>query len=281
MDGGVEAKILAMDLELDEEKITPKSCYKPSPERVALLATVAEGLTADNAVAVTCTSVDGETVETIVNSDTMHHYTFENPIMMCDESISTFVEAQFEEGGEWELSRGTVETIGGEKISLFKKYEDTVKEDPPGCLSTLRRMLQAGPVTKLYSGGGGKFGVPVHGGFSLRMPAADVEKWQMLNDKGEMIAIPRSAHALRAWNAETRSYDEIDAVLDGAPRTPEEVDAWFIDVVKKLKASNYVGSKLLDDLVSSDKTVTMDPEPQFEGTISNRWTELVLATKSE
>ena len=121
-------------------------------------------------MAVTCTNADGETVETIVNSETFQHYTFENPIMMCDESISTFVEAQFEEGGEWVLSRGTVETIGGEKISLFKKYADSVKEDPPGCLSTLRRMLQAGPVTKLYSGGGGKFGVPVHGGFSLRMP---------------------------------------------------------------------------------------------------------------
>lgn len=46
MDGGVEAKILAMDLELDEEKITPKSCYKVSEERVALLKEVAEGLTA-------------------------------------------------------------------------------------------------------------------------------------------------------------------------------------------------------------------------------------------
>ena len=42
----MEAKILAMDLELDEEKITPKSCYKVSEERVALLKEVAEGLTA-------------------------------------------------------------------------------------------------------------------------------------------------------------------------------------------------------------------------------------------
>ena len=87
--------------------------------------------------------------------------------MMSDESISSLIEAQFTEGGEWVLSRGTVETITGEKFSLFKKYQDQVTEDPPGCLSTLRRMLQAGPVTKLYSGGGGKFGVPVHGGFSL------------------------------------------------------------------------------------------------------------------
>ena len=27
-------------------------------------------------------------------------------------------------------------------------------QDPPGCLATLRRLLQAGPVTAVYSGGG-------------------------------------------------------------------------------------------------------------------------------
>jgi hypothetical protein len=272
-----ESAILAMDLELDDEPLAIQSCYKMSAERVAILASVAEGLTEENAVAVTCT-LDGETIETIVNGESLKHYTIENPIMMSEESISSFVEAQFEEDGPWILSRGTVETITGEKFSLFKKYQDSISEDPPGCLSTLRRMLQAGPITKLYSGGGGKFGVPVHGGFSLRMPLEDVEKWQMVNDKGEMIAIPRAAHALRAWNPTTRSYDSIDATLDGAPTTPQAVDEWFCGIVKKLKASNYVGSQLLDDLVTSDRTVSMDPQPIFEGKVNNRWTDLVLKT---
>ena len=52
--------------------------------------------------------------------------------------------------------------------------------DQPDCLKTLRGMLQDGPITDLYSGGGGgeneaKYGGPKpHEGFALRMPAEEV-----------------------------------------------------------------------------------------------------------
>lgn len=36
-----------------------------------------------------------------------------------------------------------------------------------------------------------------HEGFALRMPPSDIANWQMTNDKGELVDIPRPAVALR------------------------------------------------------------------------------------
>jgi hypothetical protein len=63
-------------------------------------------------------------------------------------------------------------------------------------------------------------GIKSHEGFSLRMPAAQVQEWVMKNDKGQLVDINRPAFAARVWNAETRCYDAIDVTLDGAPRSP-------------------------------------------------------------
>ena len=57
-------------------------------------------------------------------------------------------------------------------------------------------------------------------------------------------------------------------------------------MVRKLKDSPYVGSVLLDALVTSERTVSMealeatppDYGAAFAGDFSNSWTKLVLAT---
>jgi len=84
------------------------------------------------------------------------------------------VEAQFIEGGDWVLSRGTAEGVEAEKSILFGKYADAITELPPSCLATLRRLLQACPITTVFSGGGKPPHVNSHEGFALRMPAAEV-----------------------------------------------------------------------------------------------------------
>jgi hypothetical protein len=48
----------------------------------------------------------------------------------------------------------------------------------------------------------GKF-VASHEGFALRMPPSDVARWQMTNDKGELVDIPRPALALRVCTINT------------------------------------------------------------------------------
>ena len=283
----VRAKIMAMTLEMDGEPLTVKDCAKLLPHRVEMIVDAGlggEGLTADNAVAVTCVDAYDTLLETVVNADTMAHVVFEDPIMMSEASIGSLVEARFSADGPWVLSRGALENVDQEKGALFSGYEGTVSKEQPDCLSALRRMLQAGPVTKLYTGGGGKF-VKSHEGFALRMPPAEVAAWQMTNDKGELQDIPRPAHSLRVWNPAARAYDAVDATLGGAPTTPAEVDAWFVGVVKKLKASPYVGPALLDALVTSEKTTSMerlmeaDYAGAFTGAFSNRWTDLVVQTK--
>jgi hypothetical protein len=204
---------------------------------------------------------------------------------LCTElAIPSLVEAQFEANGKWVLSRGSMQNIDMEKASLFSRFEKTINMDPPECLSTLRKMLQSGPVTRLYTGGGDGRYIQSHEGFSLRMPKEDLPNWQMLNDKGKVQDIPRPAVALRVWSAEKRRYDQLDPTLTGAPLTSAAVDEWYAATVKKLKSSNYVGPELLDKLVTSQKTVDMDAlldgkfDAAFEGRFSNRWTDLVLAT---
>jgi hypothetical protein len=280
----IEAEVLAMQLELDGEELQATACYRLQPERAAIFSKLVDKLTPDNAVAVTCTSSSG-VVETLVNVQTMEHCKFEDPILCTELAIPSLVEAQFEPNGKWVLSRGSMQNIEMEKASLFSRYEKAISMDPPECLSTLRKMLQSGPVTRLYTGGGDRRFIKSHEGFSLRMPSDELPNWQMLNDKGELQDIPRPALALRVWSAEKRRYDQVDALLNGAPVTPAAVDEWYTRTVKKLKSSNYVGSELLDKLVSSQRTVDMDAlmdgnfDAAFEGHFSNRWTELVLATK--
>ena len=47
--------------------------------------------------------------------------------------------------------RGSVEA---ELTTQFREYEKMVTQLPPKCLATLMRMLQAGPITRVYTGGG-------------------------------------------------------------------------------------------------------------------------------
>ena len=119
-DAGVEAAVMAMELELDDfGKVTPTTCYKVPAERVGVLVSVAPSLTPANAVAVTCTTSDGEVVETIVNAESMEQCLFTDPIMYTEGPIANLVEAQFEPEGPWVLSRATVEGVEGEKATLF------------------------------------------------------------------------------------------------------------------------------------------------------------------
>ena len=83
----------------------------------------------------------------------MEHFKLLDPIMYTETSLPSLVEAQFEAGGPWILSRGSLATITREKQEFFNRYEAIVRKDPPECLSTLRRMLQSGPITTVYTGG--------------------------------------------------------------------------------------------------------------------------------
>jgi hypothetical protein len=113
-------------------------------------------------------------VETLVDTASGEHLKLEDPIMYTEIAIPSLVEAQFTVGGAWVLSRGTVEGVEAEKSILFGKYAEAITQLPPGCLATLRRLIQAGPITTVFSGGGKPPHVASHEGFALRMPAEEV-----------------------------------------------------------------------------------------------------------
>lgn len=280
----LEAKIKAMTLEVDGEPLTFNSCYQLSEQRRARFARLAPALDGATGVAVTCTDGAGETVETIVavNGDDVEHCVFLDPIMYCEYPLTALVEAQFAPGGAWTLSVGALENVEAEKKMNFKLYADLIGKKEPDCLVSLRGMLQAGPMTRIFSGGGKHPHVPSHEGFALRMPPDEIADWQFTDDKGVIQDVPRPAHALRVWNASSRSFTEVEPFLGGAPRTQEEADKWFTDLVRDLKNSPWIGPELLDKLATSVKhtfnPATSRPEEYF-GTCSNHWTELVVSTQ--
>jgi hypothetical protein len=120
------------------------------------------------------------------------------------------------------------------------------------------------------------------------MPAAEIEAWTLINDKGVLVVIPRPALAIREWDAASRSYTAYDPLLAGAPVTAAEIDAYYASVVQKLKRSPYVGAVMLDALATSVRTADMkelekadrDYGVAFDGEFSNRWTEIVLSTSA-
>jgi len=143
-------------------------------------------------------------------------------------------------------------------------------------------MLQAGPITRVYTGGGRAPHIGSHEGFVLRMPPQELPQWQTLGDKGDLQDIRRPAHAIRVWEPRERRYVPIDPTLDGAPTSEAATDEWYVGVVRQLAASDYIGPGLLRALVSSVKTASMEKlalgafDEAFEGAFSNRWTELAL-----
>lgn len=143
-----ENDILSMALDLDGVPLKPLRCYLLSDERLKIYSNVVENLSIDNGsntvIAVVCETSDGEFMETLIDRKTKEHLKLEDPIMYTEVSIPSLVEAQFVNNGEWVLSRGTLQGIESEKDILFSKYAETMEQDPPSCLATLRRLIQSG-----------------------------------------------------------------------------------------------------------------------------------------
>merc|ERR1711879_364809 len=143
-------------------------------------------------------------------------------ITMEDLSPSECVEYAFAEAPcQWrlaQLSRGALESYRSMKFEAWKKM---LLE--PTCEAQFRRMLQIGPVTRLYDPQ--IFPTPD----SLR------SSYQVTDEKnGRQIQLPHPVANLRLWNASKRSYDKIDPQLEGAPSEAEK-NAWWAKTIQDLK----------------------------------------------
>lgn len=155
-------------------------------------------------------------------------------ILFEDMSPSECVEYNFaEEPAAWAsalISCEALETYRGMKFEAWKKM---LLE--PTCEAQFRRMLQIGPVIRLYD--------------PQIFPTPDSLKssYQVTDEKnGRQIQLPHPVASLRIWNAAKQCYDAIDPQLKGAPSEAEK-SAWWTNTIKELKGKHgdeYVSSFL-------------------------------------
>lgn len=114
----------------------------------------------------------------------------------------------------------------------FKQWEDNMKHAT--CKAAFKRMWQVGPVFKVYDKN------------MFAHSDADREKYEVVDEKtGKTVDIPHPVAALRIWNAEKGSYDEVESVLDGSPADPA---AYWAEL--KLELETIYSKEEFDDMIS-------------------------------
>ena len=124
---------------------------------------------------------------------------------------SSLVEYKFE-GGNWRLSMVCLDYLLAFRAGKFKDWEKRILS--PTCKAEFRRMIQIGPVFQVFD--------------HLMFPSPDDEKddWEVTNEQGKKVILPRPVSELRIWNTEKQDYDVVDPTLDGTPSKDERDDYW-------------------------------------------------------
>jgi hypothetical protein len=82
------------------------------------------------------------------------------------------------------------------------------------------------------------------------MPEEDLPNYQTTNEKGKLTELPRPSLAVRRWDVDARKYVEVDNLLEGAPASDAEAEAWYKRVIATLKNSPYMGPENVDKMVT-------------------------------
>jgi len=142
-------------------------------------------------------------------------------ILMEDLSPTQMVEYRFQEGG-WMLSGMGSDACEMYRGSKWSSWQKMWKE--PDCKAALVRMVQAGLVNKLYDP------------YFLPTPQEDLAAWMVTDEKtGKITQIAHPVAALRMWDAGAGEFQDITALLDGAP-ADADVPAVWEEMLNELKA---------------------------------------------
>lgn len=286
LDEATTKAAMALKLEIEGEPLTPTGCYRLQPSRAARYAKIkdVEGLTAENGIAITCDGPDGEVVETLVvqaADGSMTQIIYEDAISWAEISIPSMVEASFSEDGPWIMTKAAGNMIEACRASQFKMWEKIANGHPGGCCAGLRRMLQQGPVSRLYAEGDKRV---------IVMPEEELADWQAeMKKNGKMVTtdIPRPVFALRVWHAEKRRYESVDTLLAGAPANEEKAREWYQAWIMRLKSHIALTPAWVDGMATSTRHKTHTDiqkgvggiEPDDIGAVTNAWTKLCIDTK--
>jgi len=143
---------------------------------------------------------------------------------------SALVEYRFDDdassdggGGPWRLSMVCLEYLLAFRAGKFKDWEKRLLE--PTCKAEFRRMVKIGPVFNVFD----------HHMFPS--PEEEKAKFEVTDDHGRKVVLPRPVTALRIWSTERQAYEEVDPTLEGAPK-PEERESYWTGMLQKL-AENF------------------------------------------
>ena len=160
-----------------------------------------------------------------------------------DVSPSEMVEYRFEDG-KWRLAKVSLDALEAFKQNKFKIWLKTLKN--PSCEAAFKRMLRTGLLTRVFD--------PM----AFPTPEKMKNKYVVGDEKtGKNVQLPHPVEALRVWNSNTKSYDDISTHLEGAPKTKEESSKFWASIMTELEAKHgreYIESLLVDEDDHKDRS---------------------------
>lgn len=133
---------------------------------------------------------------------------------------SALVEYKFDDGGDgcWRLSMVCLEYLLAFRAGKFADWEKRILQ--PTCKAEFRRMFAIGPVYTVYDY------------LMFPSPEDEKDKFEVTDDNGKKVILPRPVSALRVWSTEKQTYEDVDPTLDGAPA---DRSAYWKQLVARLK----------------------------------------------
>jgi hypothetical protein len=160
------------------------------------------------------------------------------------------VEYQYDPDGPWRLAKISLEPLEAYKATKFTLWRGML--DKPTCSSSshspsppphhsaslfftgeaaFARLLQSGAINRIYD----KLGFPI--------PEDEQPAWRITDENtGKLVDIPRPVHRLRIWNPTHDGYDEVSALLGGAPGDEQLGEYWdgVMEEMRRKHGEEYI-----------------------------------------
>lgn len=119
---------------------------------------------------------------------------------------------------KWYLSNACKDCIVGYRSMKFKNWKDSIEN--PTCEAAFKRMLKLGVITHMFD--------------KMIFPSPEDEEhlYQVHDDKGKVVDIPRPVSGMRIWKPIEKEYENVCSRLDGAPETKEECEKLWKEMIE-------------------------------------------------
>ena len=160
-------------------------------------------------------------------------------VMFDDMALSSGLEYCFADElpfPTWHLTKVSLAAFEFFKTVKFKAWEKELRN--PSCEAAFRRLLQAGPVYRVFDAG------------MFPTPPELADAYKVLDEKtGKTALVPHPIAQCRIWNPAKNDYDAVNAELQGAPTSEAEAKAYWANLLAELKTLN--GEEYIEDLIKN------------------------------